>query len=409
LFYGWYIVTAGAIINAFIGGITFYGFTAMMDPIARTFGWSYAQISLAMTLRGVESGVLNPFTGLLADRFPAKWLVFIGMALLGLGLLILSQVTSLAMFYVSFLIIALGGSLGLYMAPTVTVVRWFRRNVGKAIGLMTVGWGVGGLLVPVITALIDTYRWRTSLIILAVGIWVLGIPLAFVFRSRPEDYGLLPDGKPKDSPGLSGSPETYDVSVGAGEALRMRAFWHISLTFLVVSSVTSAVVLHVMPYLASLGVERSTASMMAMFIPIVSIPSRFAFGWLCDVVKRSHVIIVCSVITSVGVFLFSSIDGSSSGSIVGFVIVFGLGLGGVTPLMAPILRQYFGARNFGAISGLAGVAYMLGSVITPPLAGWVFDTRGVYHPMWLILGGVCLLGAVLMLTIPPPPGKPGQP
>jgi hypothetical protein len=54
MFYGWYIVAASAFIGAFIGGTTMRGFTALVDPMVTTFGWSYAQISLAMTLRGVE-------------------------------------------------------------------------------------------------------------------------------------------------------------------------------------------------------------------------------------------------------------------------------------------------------------------------------------------------------------------
>ena len=60
LFYGWYIVIAAALSNAAVGGIMVYGVTAMVDPIYAAFGWSYAVISLAMTLRGVENGVLNP-------------------------------------------------------------------------------------------------------------------------------------------------------------------------------------------------------------------------------------------------------------------------------------------------------------------------------------------------------------
>ena len=52
IFYGWYIVGASVLISAFIGGMSFYGFTALVDPVAATLGWSYSQISLAMSIRG---------------------------------------------------------------------------------------------------------------------------------------------------------------------------------------------------------------------------------------------------------------------------------------------------------------------------------------------------------------------
>jgi sugar phosphate permease len=98
MFYGWYIVAAITVIGIIVGGTTYYGFTAMVNPIAATMGWGYAQIALAMTLRGVESGVMNPIMGAMADRWPARRLVFLGITILGIGLLILSQVNSLSMF-----------------------------------------------------------------------------------------------------------------------------------------------------------------------------------------------------------------------------------------------------------------------------------------------------------------------
>ena len=55
-FYGWYIVAATFIIGFYVVGIVFYGFTTIFKPIVEEFGWSYAQVSLAASLRGVESG-----------------------------------------------------------------------------------------------------------------------------------------------------------------------------------------------------------------------------------------------------------------------------------------------------------------------------------------------------------------
>jgi MFS family permease len=106
------------------------------------------------------------------------------------------------------------------------------------------------------------------------------------------------------------------------------------------------------------------------------------------------------VLTSVGMFLFSVLDGNSIGLIVGFVIVYGFGAGTQMSLRPPIMREYFGTRKFGSIFGLASVFTTIGIVATQPLAGWVFDTRGVYDPIWLVLSGVCMLGAILILTLP---------
>ncbi|HEY87353.1 MAG TPA: MFS transporter [Dehalococcoidia bacterium] len=400
MFYGWYIVAAITVIGIIVGGTTYYGFTAMVDPIAATMGWGYTQIALAMTLRGVESGVMNPIMGAVADRWPAKRLVFLGIIILGIGLLILSQVNSLSMFYVSFLVIGLGGSLGMQVVPAVVIARWFRRNTGKAFGIMAAGIGSGGFLVPVVTMMVDTYGWRPFLIGLAISVLVIGLPLSFVFRNRPEDYGTLPDGKLQDDLDDSRSMQTEDVSMGVKEALKTRAFWTIGIAFMLQTAGGSAVLLHIMPYLESVEIERSTASMVAMFLPIISIPSLLAFGWLSDIYRKNYIITATMLLSSVGLFLLSIIDGSSFGLIAGFVIVYGAGFGAQMSLRPPIMREYFGSKKFGAIFGLGSIFITIGVISTPPLAGWVFDTRGVYDPIWLVLSGVCMLGAILILTLP---------
>ena len=401
MFYGWYIVAATALINTFVGGTTMRGLTALVNPIANTLGWSYAQISLAMTLRGIETSVLNPFIGVVADRWPARRLVFIGVIITAIGLLCLSRVNTLTMFYLSFIIIGLGGSLASQMVPMTVVARWFRRNTGKAYGVLAAGTGASGFLIPTVTTMIDTHGWRAYLVMVTIGVLVIGIPLSFVFRNRPEDYGLLPDGKRQDWVDDSPILQTQDVSMGVKEALKTRAFWYISIAFMLQIAGPSAVLLHIMPYLTSLGIERSTASMIVMFTYIINIPSRFAFGWLSDIFRKKYIISASMVLTSAGLFIFSIInDGSSLVLIAGFVIIYGLGFGQLVSLMPPITREYFGTRNFGTIFGLISIFVTIGAIVTPPLAGWVFDTRGVYDPVWLIFSGICMLGAILMLTLP---------
>ncbi|MFC2034878.1 MFS transporter [Chloroflexota bacterium] len=402
MFYGWYIVGASVIISAIMGGMSFYGFTALVNPVSEALGWSFSQISLVMSIRGLEVGILSPFLGKLVDRWQAKWLILAGAIIIALGYIVLSRVNSLAMFYISFMIIALGSSLGVTMAPMVTTARWFKKNLGKATGIIAVGVGVGGLTTPIITKLIDTFDWRVTVIILAAVVAVIGIPLAFVFRNRPEEYGMLPDGVPQSTEDGVSEFGQYDFDMGVREAIKMRAFWHFGLASFCQVAAASAVILHVMPYLVSLGITRTTASMVAMFVPMASIPARLTYGWLADIFPKKYVFATANVLTGIGLFCFSIIGGDSSVIIVLFVVFFGFGLGGLLPIRAPIIREYFGTKNFGTIFGITFVFLTLGTIISPPIAGWVYDVRGVYDPYWLILGGIAMVAAVSMLTMPLP-------
>lgn len=399
LFFGWYIVTAAFLLGMYHGGIIAFGFTAFIAPIVATFGWSYAQVSFGTSLRGLEVGALDPFVGTAADRWPARRLVLIGVSLYGLGLVGISQAGNLAVFYLGFLVLGLGNSLTVGVVLRTTIAKWFKRDLGKASAVISMGAPIGGVLVPLLVRMIDIFTWQTSLLILAAGVWVIGVPLSFVFRASPEENGLLFDGKPRNDAEGQRRPQSPDLGVGVKEVLKMRAFWHIGIATMLQIGSIQAVITQVMPYLSSLGVERSTASMITMFIPLVSLTARIPFGWLADIFPNKYLIATSACLTSAGLFLFWLIDGNSFVLIYAFVAVFGLGLAGMS-IRTPLVREYFGTKNFGTIYGLIAVFGMIGLLVYPPVAGWVYDSFGTYKPIWLVFGGGSIIGVILALTTP---------
>ena len=102
IFYGWWLVAASFPIALYVAGAVFYGFTAIFEPIANEMGWSYAQVSFASSLRGLESGLLAPLIGIMVDRWGPRRLIAMGALALFLGLSLLSHVNSLAIFYGAF-------------------------------------------------------------------------------------------------------------------------------------------------------------------------------------------------------------------------------------------------------------------------------------------------------------------
>ena len=192
LFFGWIIVIVGIFFSTYNSVLFVYGFTAFMTPIALSFGWNYAQVSLASSLRGLETGSLDPLVGMAVDRWPARRLMAIGLLIYAGGVIFISQATNLAMFYGGFLIVGLGGAISITMVPSTVIARWFKKNIGKASGLLSVGVALGGMFTPLIVKSIDSNGWENTLIYLAIGFLVMGMPLSFLFRSRPEEYGMLP-------------------------------------------------------------------------------------------------------------------------------------------------------------------------------------------------------------------------
>lgn len=404
VFYGWWIVAACFGVALYIGGIVIFGFTAIFEPVANEFGWSYAQISFAASLRGLEMGLLAPLMGLLVDRWGPRQLMFGGVILIGLGLTLLSRTTSLGMFWGVFALIAIGMSACVGTVMMTAVSNWFRKKLGIAAGIVLSGFGFSGLLIPGVVRLVDTYDWRTAMVIFGVGMWVIGLPLSLLLRRNPEQYGYLPDGEASSTVTVDESltlTQTAEEEIGPRQALTSRAFWHIALALMCQMLVVMAVITHVMPYLSSIGITRSTSSLIAMGIPLVSIGGRLGFGWLGDKFDKRRVATVGFAMMGLGLLFFGYVANGGMWLLVPFFIFFGVGYGGLVIMRVTLVREYFGRSRFGTIHGFTIGVMMLGNLIGPPLAGWVFDNWGSYQGIWFVFAGLVIVALIIMATTPP--------
>ncbi len=404
IFYGWWIVGALFIINVYSYGTITYGFTAFFEPISEQFGWSYTQISIAASLRGAEAGLLAPVVGMLIDRWGPRRLLVIGVITSGLGLILLSRITSLSMFYVAFFLISLGMSACTNTAPMTAVANWFRRKFSTATGIMVSGCGFGGLIVPLIVLLISISGWRTSILLLGFGFWAITLPLALIVRNKPEQYGYLPDGEVIKAEVVSDQislPQTAEVDIGAKQALTSRTFLHIALAFMCSGLMITSVLTHVMPYLDSIGIARSTSGLLASVVPLASIPGRLGFGWIGDRFNKKWTAAISFTLICLGLLFFSFV------SIVGFwflvlsLILIGVGYGANVIITPALIREYFGRARFGTVLGFTIGAITVGTMVGPTLAGWVFDTWGSYQGVWLAFSALAIAAAVIMARTPP--------
>lgn len=373
-----------------------YGFTAFFEPLINEFGWSYTQVSIAASLRGIEVGIFAPIIGFLVDRFGSRRLISLGTFVIGLGLITLSLTNSLIWFYCAMVLLGSGVSACTTTVLMTAVVNWFRRNVGKALGILAAGTGAGGILIPLLVWLIAHYQWRTTLIILGLGIWLLGIPLSFLVRQRSEQYGHLSDGEA--SAEQDSTPRSQDGEVGFGRALKSRDFWRICIAEGIRRMVVTGVITHVMPYLASLGMSRSSAALVATSIPLLSIIGRLGFGWLGDTFDKRYVMVGAYSFAGAGLLAFSYVQ--ATWLIFPFLILFPLSWGAMV-LRGAIIREYFGRFSFGRIHGIMMGIGTISSVAGPSIAGWAYDTSGSYHPIWLVFAGTIAIATVLILTIKP--------
>jgi MFS family permease len=400
IYYGWWVLLACFIINLYVNGVTFFGFTAFIEPIQHEFGWSYTQISFAMSLRGLEMGIFAPIIGFLVDRFGSRILLLSGAIITSIGLILLSFTQSLFMFYLGILFISFGAGGCASVVTMTAVASWFKKKVSLALGVLACAIGGGGLIIPLIVFLIDVSGWRTTLVILGVGMLLLGIPLSLIVRDRPEELGSSADGSTHESLRTSKPKDGLEETEwGFLQTLKKKSFLYLVIADIVRLIIVNAVLTHIMPYLSSIGMSRAVSGSLAGVLLLVSIVGRLGFGWLGDRFDKRIVWSVTFFLMSSGVFAFCYVQ--SFWVLLLFVILFAPGFGGGMVMRTAMLHEYFGMASFGKLLGIIMGFGALGGIIGPTLAGWVFDTLGSYNAVWYGFSMISAMTIFLIMKIKP--------
>jgi len=422
VFYGWWMVAASAGIQAVIAVLFNQAFGAYAAVLREDFGWSRSALSGAFSLARFESGILGPLQGWMIDRFGPRAVMIAGLSMFAGGLMWFSQINSLPMFYVVFFLMAVGSSLGGFLAITVALVNWFTRHRAKALSLSQIGFSAGGLLVPLTVASIEFFGWRETAFGSGVLVLALGLPLAVLMRHRPETYGETPDGvpfAPRSTEGaapIEAKPHWAVAADGsedftAREAMRTRSFWLISLGHASALLIVSAVMVHLVLHLnENLGYSLTTASLFVALMTAMQMTGQIMGGILGDRFNKRVIVIACMAAHGIGLILLAFAVNTLM--VVAFTVLHGLAWGTRGPLMQAIRADYFGSSNFGAIMGWSSMIVMIGTTSGPLVAGFLADRTGNYEVGFTVLAVAAMMGSVffMLATKPaPPPRTPGAP
>ncbi|MFH1032848.1 MAG: MFS transporter [Chloroflexota bacterium] len=396
-FYGWWLVIASGILQ-FFSGVIFYDFAVFFNPIRQTFGWTATAMSAAFTLRGLETGILGPVVGFLVDKVGSRKLMLFGWGCIGLGFVLMGRINSLWSFYGTFMVVSLGVSFGTNVVMNACISNWFRKKRSRALAIVYIGPGLSGLIAPLFALSITQVGWRTTLIILGIVLWIIGLPLCLLYRDKPSQYGYLPDGENRGSipetdktshqnrivkPGFDSPARDFTVKA----ALKTRVFWLLSFIFFLQQLGASAVNVHIVANLESIKMPTAIAAGAVTGLTLCSLIGRAGFGFLGDFINKRYLLTLSFALTTIGVFLLSFIEADRMWLLVLFSLTFGAGFGAPIPLKPALQADYFGMRSYGTILGLLTLASTIGGLASPIIAGRIFDVPAaiVWHGRFLHL------------------------
>jgi MFS family permease len=397
--YGWVVVGAGALMTC-VGMGAMLSLAVFLQPISETMGWSRGGVSAAVTLDFICMGIATFFWGALSDRFGTRIVVLSGSMLLGTGLVAASQATSLWQFQLLFGVLV-GVAAGSFYAPMMAAASaWIDQHRSLAVALVSAGMGVAPLTVaPSASWLITSYDWRTAMLIIGIAAWALLIPAALLVRPPPAPTAATPSAAARaDAPELQWT---------AARAFRTPQFITLALAHFACCAAHSGPIFHMVTYAMVCGIAPMTAVSIFGVAGLSGLGGRLGLGALADRIGAKPVLVGGLFVQALAIATYLAVG--RLGEFYALSVIFGLAYGGVMPLYAVLVREYFGARIMGTVFGAVSAAASLGMALGPWFGGWVFDTFNGYG--WLYVGsfGIGLAAVAVALTFPPPVRKTARP
>jgi MFS family permease len=391
VYYGWVIVGYG-IVATCIGVGTVTALSVFLEPVATALDASRAGISSVSTLAFLAMGVAGFGWGAMADRFGTRRVMLAGGLLLGLGLLASSYAQTLAQFQFLFGVIV-GAASGSAFAPLIALTStWFTRHRSLAVALVSMGLGVGTITIgPLASVMIELYDWRAALTVLAGLALFVVVPGALLLRPAP------PEATPASGPMASG------VDMAFGDALTTPQFAAISLTFFFCCLAHSGPILHMVSYASLCGASGLAATGMLSTAGAGGLGGRIVMGVLADRYGTRQVLVGGLLLQAITISLYAVTHDLAWLYVLS--VCFGFAYGGVMPLYAVLIREYFGARIMGTAFGAVTMISSVGMALGPLAGGWFYDQYASYIGMYLGAGAVGLGAVLIASAFRPPPTR----
>jgi MFS family permease len=391
--YRWVIVFAGALMGCVAVG-TMFSLAIFLEPIATTTGWSRAGISSAMTLNFLVMGLGGFMWGAASDRYGARIVVLIGALLLGLALVLASQVESLLAFQLVYGCLV-GLSASAFFAPMIAVtMAWFDEHRSLAVSLVSAGMGMAPMTIsPFARWLISAYDdWRIAMLLIGVGAWILLLPTVFLVRNPPAAAGA----------GAAAMPSADRADIPLSRVFRSPQFLVLAFTFFACCAAHSGPIFHMVSYAMFCGVGPMAAVSIYSVEGAAGLGGRILFGVLADKLGVKPVLIGGLLIQAAVIAAYTMV--SDLTQFYALAVIFGGTYGGVMPLYAVLAGEYFAAKILGTVLGAVTMLSAIGMAFGPLAGGWAFDQFNNYN--WLFIGSALVgLGAVLIALAFPPPRR----
>ncbi|MBA7570323.1 L-lactate transporter [subsurface metagenome] len=372
-------------------------FGVFFKPLSTDLAWTRAMTSGAFSLSWIVHGSLSIVIGGLTDRFDPRIVLTICGVLLGLGYLLMSQISTVWQLYLFYGVVIGTGLSGGFITLMPTIAKWFVKRRSMVTGIVLAGSGIGTLIAPPIAnQLISIYDWRLSYIILGGMALVLVVSAAQFLRRDPTQKGQMPYGESEgEEKGLKFETKAFSLK----KAVSTRQFWLVFIMFFGLGYGASTVMVHIVPHATDLGISAASAANILAIFGGLSVIGRVVLGIAGDKIGNRQVLIIgFALIAAASFYLMPATD---TWALYLFAAVFGFAFGGCVASESPIVAVLFGLSSHGLILGVIVLGFSIGAAIGSFVTGYIFDIAASYQVAFLVCAAISVVALISTVILTP--------
>jgi sugar phosphate permease len=409
--YAWVVIAVTFLIMLVTAGIRATP-SVMMVPLEQGFGWSRTTISMALAVNLALFGLMGPFAAAAMQRFGMRRTVLTALTVLAIAVALSGRMHATWQMVLIWGVLV-GGATGATSTTlgAVVVNRWFSQHRGLAMGILTASSATGQLAFLPLMAWVAEHRgWQTLVMLVAIAAAVVLPIVALLLPEKPSAIGLRRLGEADEAAPDAAQSNANPIVIAFAalkKASRVGDFWLLFFTFFICGASTNGYIgTHFIAMCGDYGLSEVRGAGMLAMMGICDLFGTTMSGWLSDRFNNRVLLFWYYGLRGLALIFLPFAFGYQYFGLPLFGLFYGLDWIATVPPTVRLTTDVFGSRDAPVVFGWVVAGHQLGAAFAALGAGMLRSSLGTYTVATMISGGLCVLGAFLVLRINRPTYAP---